>query len=43
MIQDIWDREAWKSLAMRGRAMLTMLLSKVAMKAPRQAVNSTLF
>ena len=39
MTQEIWTREHWKSRAICGRAILTMLVSRVAIKAPRQTAS----
>lgn len=39
MTQEITFKEAPKDSAIWGRAMLTMLVSKVAMKAPTQTAN----
>ena len=39
MTQEICTSEQWKSRAIWGRAILTMLVSRVAIKAPRQTVK----
>ena len=41
MTQEICTSEQWKSRAIWGRAILTMLVSRVAIKAPRQTASRT--